>query len=238
MSAVYPISEIFHSVQGEGAWVGTPMMFVRLAGCNVGKYDSGPINVALKSPDFEMFKAKTHSVCTSFTGESFLCDTDYHQSYRSSAEDIAAELDTEEHVCITGGEPFLHDLRPLMNAFWALPAKPRIHIETSGTKPYEMPFPKKGEWWITCCPKEGLLLDQMLLPHEWKVLVGADFNQERLEEFLHLLDERAGRRPVFLQPINGVEEVNRANLARCLELLKSYPNFKLSAQCHKLWGVR
>jgi 7-carboxy-7-deazaguanine synthase len=29
------LSEIFYSIQGEGAWTGTPAVFVRLAGCNL-----------------------------------------------------------------------------------------------------------------------------------------------------------------------------------------------------------
>lgn len=31
----YRINEIFYSIQGEGHWVGTPMVFIRFSGCNL-----------------------------------------------------------------------------------------------------------------------------------------------------------------------------------------------------------
>jgi organic radical activating enzyme len=34
-SVNFPIVDIFESIQGEGYWVGTPSLFIRLAGCNL-----------------------------------------------------------------------------------------------------------------------------------------------------------------------------------------------------------
>ncbi len=36
MNKEYRINEIFYSLQGEGHWSGTPIVFVRLSGCNLG----------------------------------------------------------------------------------------------------------------------------------------------------------------------------------------------------------
>lgn len=32
---MFTISEIFYSIQGEGYWTGTPMLFIRMSGCNL-----------------------------------------------------------------------------------------------------------------------------------------------------------------------------------------------------------
>ena len=36
MTGKLPVNELFATVQGEGAYTGTPAVFVRLQGCNVG----------------------------------------------------------------------------------------------------------------------------------------------------------------------------------------------------------
>ncbi len=81
------------TVQGEGKWVGTPSLFIRMAGCNLHcawRTDSGIISE---------------------------CDTAHaayriKDSFQISADDICAIVrqNTEniEHIVITGGEPFMY----------------------------------------------------------------------------------------------------------------------------------
>lgn len=81
---VYPIIEIFDSIQGEGAFIGMPVSFIRLAGCN------------LSCPWCD-------------TKESWKTNED---TLWLSIEDIADQC-KQNIIVITGGEPCLHDLEPL-----------------------------------------------------------------------------------------------------------------------------
>lgn len=228
----YNVAECFHSIQGEGVWTGTPMLFVRLAGCNVGKYINllevkGEIGV--RAADFPLYDNMTHSICTTIDGQRFLCDTDYHKSTEMDVEAIIKEC-YEYHICVTGGEPFLHNLEPLFERAWD--ECKTLHIETSGTKP--IPAWTDNEWvWLTCCPKEGFLAENYLATiREFKFLVGPSFQEDTTPTLV------SPTIPIFVQPINGVSELDEANLARCLELLKKHPDWRLSMQAHKYLGLR
>ena len=95
----YFLSEIFFSVNGEGLQIGIPMVFIRLSGCNL--------------------RCKW-------------CDTkdSWVQNDQVSLDDIVKEVDKydTEWVCITGGEPLLQDIKPLIKKL-----QYKISLETNGT---------------------------------------------------------------------------------------------------------
>lgn len=230
----YPIAETFYSLQGEGLWTGTPMYFIRLAGCNVGKYETWPLAQSEPFPvvqdkELHMLREKTHSVCTTHSGERFLCDTDYHRTEWLEAED---SLGGHPHVCITGGEPFLHDLTDLIAT--AHLECSMVHIETSGTKSIPRAIGYGNAIWITCCPKEGFLIENYDYPDEWKFLAGPAFDPKSVIDFLQAFDPR----PVFIQPINGVNEPDEIATARVRDIVLQHPQWRLSAQLHKYLKVR
>jgi organic radical activating enzyme len=85
-----------------------------------------------------LIESKKHSFCSTFTGQTFLCDTDYHKVDSKSENELVTLLQGERHVCVTGGEPFLHNLTPLVLAMQE--AGVTVHVETSGTLPIVFPL--------------------------------------------------------------------------------------------------
>ena len=107
----YPIVEIFHSVQGEGAWMGVNAFFIRLAGCDVH---------CPWCDQKESWTTKPYA----------------QQSVRRLGS--LAKQANPAIVIITGGEPLMHDLQPLTQELRELGL--RIHLETSGAYPFSGQF--------------------------------------------------------------------------------------------------
>ena len=123
MAELYPVNETFLSWQGEGVHLGRKAFFIRLQGCPVK--------------------------CT-------WCDSasTWHPQYvpknirKASPDELAKEAGESkpDFVVITGGEPCVHDLVPLVSAMKA--AKLKVHLETCGA--YMIP---EGFDWVTVSPK-------------------------------------------------------------------------------------
>jgi len=209
------VMEIFPSLQGEGVWAGTPMTFVRLAGCN--------------APEEGL-------ACVEW------CDT--RESWAGFSDVGAAELSSEQvarqvdlpRVCFTGGEPLLQAVE-VDQAVRLLASRGTLaHVETNGTiAPFaegdgEQPIPFT---WSTVSPKppqyvvaegwEGLV-------DELKFVVDEGFSGDAALE----LERRFPGAAVCLQPEAGG---GHGAVQRTLDLVQGHPRWRLSLQIHKILGL-
>lgn len=106
----YPLAKqgVFRTIQGEGSLIGTPMVFVRLAGCSIG--------CPLCDTDYRVAERATEKEIAA----------------RCSALRLPAYPKMRDMVWITGGEPTDHDLVPLCHAL--LDANFSIAVATAGHK--------------------------------------------------------------------------------------------------------
>lgn len=98
--------EEFYTVQGEGAFSGTPAYFIRLGGCDVGCFWCD----VKESWDASVHPKKSVDALA------------------TNAKESGAEV-----VVVTGGEPCMHRLEALTDALRSRGL--RTHLETSGTHP-------------------------------------------------------------------------------------------------------
>ena len=197
----YPIIEIFHSIQGEGANIGIPATFIRFAGCNLR--------------------------CS-------WCDTKYSweikPEYYKLIEEIVSEVKYPT-VILTGGEPTLYNLKPLVIAIKkhieeVLGKDPFICIETNGT----MPIPDDiGIDWITCSPKPDAKYEIACNPNELKYVVDDNFAPDVIPRKYH------NEISIWLQP-NGEDMMNSAKKA--IKMVMEHEYLRLGVQLHKIFNIK
>ena len=208
----YAVKEIFLTLQGEGMQAGRAAVFCRFAGCNLW---SG------------LERDRAAATCR-------FCDTDFvgldgtGGGRFANADSLAAAVAAEwagglqdRLVVLTGGEPLLQVDAHLVAALHGRGFE--VAVETNGTQPAPAALD-----WVCVSPKAGAEL----------VLQGGDecklvFPQPGAlpEQFEHL-----AFRHFLLQPMDGPDVVanTRDAVAYCL----AHPRWRLSAQTHKMLGLR
>jgi len=192
MSKNLPVMEIFDSIQGEGKYMGYPVTFIRLVGCN------------LACPWCDTKESWTQ------------CSDD-----RMSIEDIVKRC-TQNMVVITGGEPCLHDLYPLIHALHDVEIF--VGIETNGT----LPAPATADW-VTCSPKPPLYqVHRDCQFSELKYVVDETFTPDVIP--FSRLDHTVSNL-IWLQP-EGYHMQESAKKA--FDMVMTSSRFRLGIQMHKL----
>ena len=198
-TVTYPIMEQFYTIQGEGHYSGRAAYFIRMGGCDVG---------CVWCDVKESWDANAHP--------------------KKSVEEIVQEVEMfpGKFVVITGGEPAMYNLTPLVNALHE--KNYEIAIETSGC------YPLKGKVdWYCFSPKKfkAPVEDAYLKADELKVVI---FHKSDIK----WAEEHAKRvRPdclLYLQPEWSKKE---QNLTLVIDYVKTHPQWRISLQTHKYMNI-
>lgn len=206
----YKVKEIFGpTIQGEGYWSGSAVVFLRLTGCN--KWSG-------RAED------KASSICS-------FCDTDFVGGDSLTADQIVEKLkalsEDVRHLVISGGEPLLQLDRALCIAlrkegFY-------ISIETNGSKPL-------GELnglidHVTMSPKQPPKETKLEYCDDLKILYPFISPQITLESFGDFKHTRA-----YLQPIDDPDK--SLNTFRAIQAIYKNSKVLLGVQLHKILEVK
>lgn len=193
------------------------------------------INEIFYSLQGEGFHTGTPAVFVRFSGCNLrcaFCDTQHQAGEMLSLQEIVNEVNKcpiAPLLVLTGGEPSLFIDEAFVAELKQKTGK-KIAIETNGTRP----LPSNLDW-VTFSPKtafDGGGLEPCVLTHcnELKVVwIGQDLAQYDGIEAKHR----------FLQPCFVEDMEQRAgNMQACIEAVKTYPNWRLSLQIHRVLQIQ
>lgn len=213
------VHSIFHTIQGEGPFCGTPAVFIRLAGCN------------LRCPACD----------TNYT-------TNRWNSGPIAILQSVQELTPSGLVVITGGEPFRQDIAKLLNvltdAGYYVQIETNGTLEPADVQYTLSPDIRTGVY-VVCSPKTGKVhprINEVACCFKY-VLSRYSINEAdglpltALDHPAHPFVARPpkGRhRPIYLQPIDSKNDASnaldlKAAIASCMK-----HGYILQLQVHKL----
>ncbi len=215
------VFKVFPTIQGEGPFTGTPAIFARLSGCNLGAFS-----------------------CS-------LCDTDYtsQRELLSSSELVdrikqAAGPNRISLIVVTGGEPYRQNIIPFTKH--AIREGFRVQVETNGTLcPPGMETLSSLS--IVCSPKTPKInWDMERCVSAYKYVLDADFvdPDDGLPTCTMGASLRIARpafkfspEHLFIQPLDEQDEVeNQRNRKAAVDSCLRF-GYRLSLQTHKLLGL-
>lgn len=199
MDVSYPVMEHFYTIQGEGKFTGNAAYFIRLGGCDVG--------------------------CVwCDVKESW--DASIHPQMSVSELLIEVEKHPGNFVVLTGGEPAMYDLNPLVDILQT--AGKTVAIETSGS--YDLLG--KVDWY-TFSPKKfkAPVIDAYQKANELKVVIYHKSDFEWAETHAQLVNDNC---LLYLQPEWSKQE---RLLPELVDYVKNNPKWRISLQTHKYLNI-
>jgi len=201
------INEIFFSAEGEGGRQGQPTIFVRLSGCNL-RCDFCDTSYAWEGGR----KIRLEAILSNIVG--------IKDKYKA------------DWVSITGGEPLLQDLKPLVESLKKAGFK--IQIETNGTKPITFKVD-----WLTVSPKPPDFFSTRSCQQRATEVKLVVTKKLRLAEVEKVRTNFPAKVPLWLQP-QSTEAWSYRQAWRLFQQAArtGLKNIRLGSQLHKLYGLK
>lgn len=248
----FPVMEIFDSIQGEGSMIGMPVTFIRFAGCNLAcpwcdtkeswkkpcsheniDYDSC---VEMRSSDMHCKDCNAHGTREQLENRTVVAPEAKYK-WMSIAEIV--EACNKRVIVMTGGEPCIYELEPLIDALH-LDSEKFVCMETNGT----LKTPSNIDWVVTSPKPPEYKIHGECFFNELKYVVDTVFTIDCVPQ--HALDTMAGG--IWLQPcdftgsivpgFDNSQEATKASVKRCVELAMSNQALRVGIQLHKILDVK
>lgn len=213
------VHSIFHTIQGEGPFCGTPAVFIRLAGCN------------LQCPACD----------TDYTSSRWIAGP-------QALLEMVREQHRSGLVVITGGEPFRQDLTKLLNTLTEAGYYVQIETNGT-LEPTDVPYTQMTDIrtgvYVVCSPKAGRVHPRVAeVACSFKYVVAHDSIREEDGLPLKALDHSASpyvarppkdwHRPIYVQPLDSKDEiVNKLHLDAAIQSCMRH-GYILQLQVHKI----
>lgn len=227
------INEVFHSVQGEGKYVGARQLFVRLGGCSVGcKYCDTDFSI----PEiFDVYGVKLKNPITP------------EELYKCISEKL--DLSLFHSISFTGGEPveqleFLQETAKLFKEGGC-----KLFLETSGYRHKELKILKplfdifsidvklcREDW------EENLrnLLPVLSVIDSEKFYLKAIFSEKNTDDDFRILAKalkEASISKIFAQSVDNKAKFDRIDAIQVLFSIEGVEMFYIP-QVHRFLGIR
>lgn len=200
MAVSYPVNDIHPGLFTLGRHAGTPVIFVQLQGCDVKcHWCNVPETWQLHTEPYPDWKRPL---------------TRWNMA---TADEIVAACKAfrQKRVIITGGEPLLHDVVPLLVALQA--AGYTTQLETSGT--HAPPSEQRGTYdtqlWLTVSPKlmttRALDMSALWRANEIVFPILDRWSLSRLQR--EVIPHVSRHTPIFLHVLGGPRLISQATAA-------------------------
>jgi 7-carboxy-7-deazaguanine synthase len=228
MNKPLTVLETFTSIQGEGAAMGVPVVFVRFAGCNLHCPWCDTKQSWLNKQEVDFTKPEV------YVPASHLPDG----VKEKSAEVLVAELVKHyglgkeiKNVVLTGGEPLYQEgIADLVTRLHKT-GDVTVAVETNGM------FATKdlGIDWVTISPKPPkFMVHCFCVPDEIKFVIDKHISWE--DDILPII-QQFPTTPVWLQPEGG-EMLDSASRAYRMVMAYGDVHVRLGCQMHKIFDLR